>query len=214
MRPGTDSRDSPQWLPFVVVVSVIIVVVTAPLLLHMLSPDDRGRIGVFERVTYEEEIGDDAVLAGMVAPEGWYWSEAPGEGSFTNDSGTVSVVSELLVDVQNPSEELERSVPVGARLIPPDPPVTREDGLEKYSVTYDLEAGAGTSRIAIVCATVENWDAALEENAHAEDESATDRTHDCLRIGIEMSTVGLNEADTRRINTELDDMIETVEVTR
>lgn len=151
------SREPPRWAPTVVVVVVLAVVIAAPLTLRALSPGDHGRIGFFERVVYEEDLdGDDAVVAGMIAPEGWYWSDGSGEGSFHTGDGAVEVTSELIADVPDPSAALTERVPAGADLVPPEGPVSREDGMTQYSLEDPLGSSGGPRRTTWFARTLRN----------------------------------------------------------
>lgn len=201
------SREPPRWAPTVVVVVVLAVVIAAPLTLRALSPGDHGRIGFFERVVYEEDLdGDDAVVAGMIAPEGWYWSDGSGEGSFHTGDGAVEVTSELIADVPDPSAALTERVPAGADLVPPEGPVSREDGMTQYSLEDPLGSSGGPAENYLVCAD--------SEELSFDTEKSPDSSTDCLYIGVEFSAADLDQAEADSIRAEVDDMIETIEVVR
>ncbi|MFV0432893.1 MAG: hypothetical protein ACK5LO_02755 [Leucobacter sp.] len=163
-------------------VAVVAAVVAAPLALSSTVPDPpKNRIGVYERVTLRGTANGEPVLAGFIAPRGWFWVGDRSSGSYAAPGDAVAVSVSLRTDVSDPEALLREALPVGAAALPvessPVAPSPADSRLMQYAVEYDLGAGDATSLLSAVCTREARANCVLVTADFADvvlDESASD----------------------------------------
>lgn len=132
-------------------VAVVASLIAAPLLLEALVPDaPEDRIGVYERVEFQEAGADGPVLAGLIAPAGWSWAGGRQAGTYAASDDAAIVSVSLRTDVADPEALLRESLPVGASALQIETSLTGS-GLGLYSVEHDLAAGDNPSLGVALC---------------------------------------------------------------
>lgn len=168
----TVNTDRPRWAPFFIVLAVLATLAVIPVVLLLLAPD-RGEnmVGVYERVTFEEDHDGSRVIAGFIAPQGWQRAAPESDGAdgesgsddvatdegapvedaeFTAADNSAWIYADLHLDVASPALLLRESAPIGAALSPVQA-LDVDNGLDTHFIEYDLGAGTGVSQIISAC---------------------------------------------------------------
>lgn len=134
------------WAGACTMLALLGAVLIAPLILDgVLSASidrdrARGRIGVYERVSFSGEGASGAVVAGIVAPAGWFWVESRQSGEYLAADREASIAVEFHANTSDPEALLRDGVPVGAAAHPAET-VPARSGLRVVALEYDLAAG-------------------------------------------------------------------------
>lgn len=142
-----------RWAPAIVIVSVIIALLLAPIVVMVVAPvRDADSVGIYERETIRVTDDSGTTLAGFIAPEGWLRvGDRDGvERSYRNATTTASVVVTLHTDAGDVTTLLREGAPVGAGLAP----VQSLDaglGVTASFVDFDLRVGTNASQRIAVC---------------------------------------------------------------
>ena len=170
--PPTGRRDKPRWVPFVIVLAVLITLFVIPVVMLVAAPD-RGEntVGVYERVRFEADHDGARVVAGFIAPQGWQRAvtepdadegesepdaAATGEGEsvddaeFTAADNSAWIFADLHTEVASPAQLLREAAPIGAALSPVQA-LDSGNGLDTFFIEYSLDAGMGISQLITTC---------------------------------------------------------------
>lgn len=173
-----------------VMAAVLCAVVAAPLALEPLVPEQpRGRIGVFERVSFAGDGAYGGARAGIIAPAGWHWVESRESGLFLSEDRAAFVSVELRTGVADPEALLRQELPLGAAASPVSQRTGRA-GLRVRSIEYDLAAGDSPASGIAVCTAASPHDCLFVFAAYGEgDEAGRDRAERGVRALVDSAEI-------------------------
>lgn len=155
---------APKWVPFCVVLGLVLLLLITPFVVSALSPAPIvNKVGLFQRYSLEAEHDGGEAIGGFIGPQGWFEANSSGPRqknaeekspltsyTFVSPDHRDSIVVELHGDVASPVELLQSQTPIAATLVPNEvlPSVA---GLEIAALDVDLRAGAGSTQFLIAC---------------------------------------------------------------